>query len=63
VPNYGGGAPMGAESSPGRKRRRAAARKRQEDRWAAMASAVKVTQAELCTVEDCDGSCGKWHRL
>jgi hypothetical protein len=52
---------MGWSESPGRKRSRVRRGRAEEKRWAAKSSAVTVTQAELCEVEDCDGSCGKWH--
>jgi hypothetical protein len=52
---------MGMSVSPARAARRAKAKKRQEDRWAAKSGAVTVSQ--LCQLEDCDGDCGDWHRL
>ena len=52
---------MGLEYSANRKARRAKARKRQDARWAAKSS--DVTVQKMCRLEDCDGSCGDWHRL
>ena len=47
--------------SVSRRRRDAARRKAQEERWAARAS--KVVVSHFCEVENCNGECGKWHRL